>query len=88
MSLLLDGCWVDGHGGAFASRNPVTQAEVWSGCAASPPQVEVAVAAARRAFPAWRDTPLTERIALLRRFAELLAQNKPALAEQIGLETG
>ena len=88
MSLLLDGCWVDGHGSAFVSRNPVTQAEVWSGRAASPPQVEVAVAAARRAFPGWRDTPLAERIALLQRFAEQLAQHKLALAEQIGRETG
>lgn len=88
MSLLLDGSWMDGHGSRFDSRNPVTQEVVWTGAAASPPQVEAAVAAARRAFPAWRDTPLAERMALVQRFAQLLSDNKAMLADKIGIETG
>ena len=86
MSLLLDGSWVDGHGSRFDSRNPVTQEVVWTGAAASPPQVEAAVAAARRAFPAWRDTPLPERLALVQRFVQLLSDNKAMLADKIGMD--
>src|SRR5688572_23120638 len=43
--------------------------------------VEAAVRAAQAAFPAWRDTPLTERSALIRRFASRLLER----AEEFGL---
>ncbi|MCW2760844.1 MAG: aldehyde dehydrogenase [Marmoricola sp.] len=39
---------------------------------AGPEDVDAAVRAAQAAFPAWRDTPLTERSALIRRFATRL----------------
>ncbi|MCW2636054.1 MAG: aldehyde dehydrogenase [Blastococcus sp.] len=48
---------------------------------AGPEDVEAAVRAAQAAFPAWRDTPLTERSALIRRFATRLLER----AEEFGL---
>ena len=88
MSLLINGSWVDGHGGAFSSFNPVSRLPVWTGKSASPAQVDGAVSAARKAFPFWRDTTLDYRIGVIQRFAELLGANKAALADQIGIETG
>lgn len=42
--------------------------------------VEDAVRAAHAAFPRWRDTPLTERAALIRRFADRLQERAHELA--------
>ncbi|WP_122439028.1 aldehyde dehydrogenase family protein [Pseudomonas viridiflava] len=48
---------------------------------ASPAQVDQAVAAARAALPAWKATTITHRTAILRGFAEHLAQRRLALIE-------
>ncbi|AZN36389.1 succinylglutamate-semialdehyde dehydrogenase [Iodobacter ciconiae] len=85
---LIDGRWSVGKGDAWASRNPVSQQAVWVGNAASGQEVDAAVVAARAAFPLWRDTELSNRIAVLRCFADLLQANSDELAATIGLETG
>lgn len=84
----INGAWQAGQGAPFTSKNPVTQATVWQGHAASAEQVNAAVAAARTAFPAWRDLGFEGREAIIRRFAELLNEHKAALADTIGIETG
>mgnify|MGYP001208948183 FL=1 len=50
--------------------------------------VERAVSAAARAFPAWRDTPPLRRARVLMRFRELLEANKEALARLVSEEHG
>ncbi|WP_396640879.1 CoA-acylating methylmalonate-semialdehyde dehydrogenase [Microbacterium sp.] len=50
--------------------------------------VDAAVEAATTAFPAWRDTSIARRQAILFRFRELLEQRKPELAELITAEHG
>jgi malonate-semialdehyde dehydrogenase (acetylating)/methylmalonate-semialdehyde dehydrogenase len=50
--------------------------------------VERAVSAAARAFPAWRDTPPLRRARILMRFRELLEANKEALARLVSEEHG
>ncbi len=50
--------------------------------------VERAVSAAARAFPAWRDTPPLRRARILMRFRELLEANKEALARLVTEEHG
>ena len=50
--------------------------------------LEAAVAAATRAFPAWRDTPAPVRGELVRRFGETLRANKDALGKLVTLESG
>ena len=84
----IGGNWVGSDGPQFASRNPVTQAVVWQGNAASSSTVDAAVTAARAAFPAWAELSLDARIACLKEFARLLGEHKAALAHTIGFETG
>ncbi|GGF63434.1 aldehyde dehydrogenase family protein [Alteromonas lipolytica] len=50
--------------------------------------VNKAVAAASEAFPAWRNTPLTERAALLNKLADAMEANMPALMELVTREVG
>lgn len=82
------GQWQAGEGATLESLDPVSQAVVWSGCAASAAQVDAAVAAARAAFPAWARRPLEERIAVLETFAATLKARSDELARAIGEETG
>lgn len=82
------GAWQAGEGDALESRNPVGQAVLWQGSAASPAQVDAAVQAARAAFPAWAHRPLEERIAILETFAATLKAHGDELARAIGEETG
>ena len=55
---------------------------------ASLADVEEAVAAAKAAFPAWRDASLSKRANVLFRFRELMNQHKGELAEIISAEHG
>ncbi len=82
------GQWQAGEGATLESLDPVSQAVVWSGCAASAAQVDAAVAAARAAFPAWARRPLEERITVLETFAATLKARSDELARAIGEETG
>jgi malonate-semialdehyde dehydrogenase (acetylating)/methylmalonate-semialdehyde dehydrogenase len=50
--------------------------------------IDAAVHAAQRAFPAWRDTPPLRRARILMRFRELLDQNKDELARLVTDEHG
>ncbi len=85
---LIAGQWIASDGAVFSSRNPVTQAIVWQGHAASVTTVDAAVRAARSAFPGWSSTPLDTRVGFLKEFARLLGEHKASLAHTIGLETG
>lgn len=82
------GNWQVGAGESFASLNPVSQASLWSGRAASAEQVTAAVAAARGAFPGWALRSLEQRIALLEAFTVSLQAHADELAQCIGAETG
>lgn len=84
----INGLWLAGSGEAMSKSNPATGEAIWQGNAAGSEQVNAAVAAARAAFKAWARRSLDERIAIARRFGELLAANKAALAEIIAKETG
>ena len=55
---------------------------------AEPADVDEAVAAARRAFPGWRDTSLHKRVAVLFEFRQLLAQRAADIAGLITAEHG
>lgn len=51
-------------------------------------EVELAVGAAREAFPGWRDTSLTRRAQILFAFREIIAQRRAELAHLITSEHG
>lgn len=44
-------------------------------------EIELAIAAARRAQPGWANTPALERAKILRKFAVLVAEHGEQLAE-------
>ncbi|WP_250499276.1 succinylglutamate-semialdehyde dehydrogenase [Caballeronia sp. GAWG1-5s-s] len=86
--LYIGGEWQDGQGASFASRNPASDETVWQGASASADDVDRAVSAARRAFASWSALSFDERVAVAKRFASLLNENKESLAHAIGRETG
>jgi succinylglutamic semialdehyde dehydrogenase len=70
------------------SIDPATQDIVWEGPMLDAAGCEAAVARARAAFPGWAATPLEERIAIVRRYADALKADTEELARTISRETG
>jgi malonate-semialdehyde dehydrogenase (acetylating)/methylmalonate-semialdehyde dehydrogenase len=68
--------------------NPATGAEARRVRLAAAQDVDAAVAAAKRAFPAWADTPPIRRARVMLKFLELLNQRKDELAAVITAEHG
>ncbi|MCF5710405.1 succinylglutamate-semialdehyde dehydrogenase [Pseudomonas syringae] len=87
-TLYIAGAWLAGQGETITSLNPVTQQVLWSGQGATAGQVELAVQAARQAFPGWARRSLQERIDVLEAFAARLKHHADDLAHCIGEETG
>lgn len=68
--------------------NPATgEAQAHVGLA-STEEVNAAVATAKAAWPAWRDTPVSKRSEILFRLRELVDQNRRRIAEAITMEHG
>jgi succinylglutamic semialdehyde dehydrogenase len=67
------------------SFEPATGAELWRGPCGD---VDELVERARRAWPAWAAQPLTNRIELVRRFANEVRKDSERLAMLIARETG
>lgn len=82
------GRWRDSPGAVFSSANPATGQALWSGPAADEKTVDAAVAAARKAFPAWSELPLEKREERLRAFAAKLEAEPGRLAKAISLDVG
>ncbi|SCW01898.1 LAFE_0E09692g1_1 [Lachancea fermentati] len=73
----------------IVSYNPATGQEIVAVQAADAvTDVDLAVKAAREAFPGWRDTPATEKRDLLLKLAQLVIDNVEMLAEVESLDTG
>ena len=73
---------------AFQSTCPADDSLVWEGRADDAAACAAAVARARAAQPGWAETPLDARIAIARRFAELVRAQVGDLAALISRETG
>lgn len=84
----INGQWQAGLGHDVSSSNPARNEVIWQGKTASADQVNDAVLSARKAFESWANISLEARVAVVTKFAELLAENKDALATTIALETG
>ncbi|KAF2709749.1 aldehyde dehydrogenase-like protein [Pleomassaria siparia CBS 279.74] len=69
-------------GETISTINPSDETEICSVYAAGPEDVDIAVAAARKAFkdPSWRDMDSTARGELLLKFAELIEKHRETLA--------
>ncbi|MGW6462091.1 aldehyde dehydrogenase family protein, partial [Streptomyces sp. NPDC055078] len=77
----IDGAWVAARdGGTLDVLDPATQQMFTEVARAGAADVDDAVTAARRAFPAWAATDPSERGALIRRWADLIIDGVEALA--------
>ncbi|MBI0537195.1 aldehyde dehydrogenase family protein [Roseomonas sp. KE2513] len=89
LKFYIDGAWVEPTTPAtLGVVNPATE-EVFARISlGSAPDVDRAVAAARRAFPAYAATSVEERLRLLRRIVEGFRARLPELARTMTLEMG
>jgi acyl-CoA reductase-like NAD-dependent aldehyde dehydrogenase len=72
----------------FPVLNPATEEVVAQCPKATPEHVDQAVAAARRAFPAWSATPDAERSRIVHAIADALEAHSEELSELLTLEQG
>ena len=68
--------------------NPTSGQELWDVPIASEQDLNDAVAAAQKAFPAWRDTPLEKRREAIGKVAELFSQHNEEFITLLCKESG
>ena len=87
--LYINGQWVDATGeGDIQVIDPATEELVGSVPVGSSADVDVAVSAARRAFPEWSQSTLEERADILNRLSALFKERGEELAQLITSEVG
>ncbi|MCE8013046.1 aldehyde dehydrogenase family protein [Halomonas daqingensis] len=86
----IDGQWVaSGSGATFENRNPADQDDLLGLFQASGvDDARRAIAAADRAFTAWRETPISQRAKILNRAADYLMENVEQFARELTREEG
>ena len=84
-----DGKWVDAEDGkTFAVSNPADGTELARVPDLDASDARRAIEAANRAWPGWRNKTAKERAAILRRWYELMLENKDDLARLMTAEQG
>jgi len=84
----IDGAWVDGSLGRFAVVNPADGGRLAEVANCGARDAAQAIAAAERAYPAWRAKTAKERSALLRRWFDLCIAATEDLARILTAEQG
>lgn len=80
--MLIGGKWVEsGSGKTFPTFNPATGEEIARVPLAAKSDVDKAIDAAHKAFPIWSKKTQTERIDILYRMADKIAEHAGELAE-------
>ncbi|MER5183746.1 aldehyde dehydrogenase family protein [Streptomyces sp. NPDC002896] len=86
---LVDGTWLDRtSAGQMDHINPATARANGTVLLSGPQEVDAAVAAAKKAFPAWRAMSPDERRRILQRVEELMSERVPELGRFNTLELG
>ncbi len=85
---LIGGEWGGGGAGTFEVRSPHSREVVAEVARCDEGDVTRAVEAARRAQPGWRATPVIERVKILRRVHEIVADRAEEIARTITAEIG
>jgi 1-pyrroline-5-carboxylate dehydrogenase len=85
----VEGRWVDGSAGVFEVRSPIDR-ELLIGTFAKGDREDTkrAIEAAKRAAPGWRHTPWDERLAIIRRAAELISERQMRYGADMAFECG
>jgi succinate-semialdehyde dehydrogenase / glutarate-semialdehyde dehydrogenase len=86
---LIDGRWLDAHTGApIEVRNPATGALITTVPDMGRAETDMAIAAADRALPAWKNRTAEDRGRVLRRWFDLMLQHQDDLALLMTSEQG
>jgi 1-pyrroline-5-carboxylate dehydrogenase len=85
--LFIDGQWRPAKE-SFEKRSPIDGSLVGLFAAGTRADVRDAIAAARTAAPAWARTPWLERIAVMRRMADMISERQMELAALMAIEVG
>ena len=87
--LFIDGEEKTPASGSYSVReNPATEKPLAEVAQGGPEDIDVAVRAAERAFPKWSRLPASERAKYLLRIAQILSDNRDAIALVNTRETG
>jgi acyl-CoA reductase-like NAD-dependent aldehyde dehydrogenase len=84
----IGGEWIAGDGETIEVQSPWSGEAVGSVTAASPAQVDAAVAAAAESFTTWRKTSVLERVEICRRAFTICMDRAEEIARMITRETG
>jgi len=85
----IGGAWTPSRATEFLDvHNPATGDVIAKTPLSTGADVDAAVAAAKKAFPAWRDTPVMTRARAMFRFRELLEENVEQIARTVTREHG
>ncbi len=89
LQYLVDGRWLDSKTTRFMDvRNPSTGEIIAKAPCCTEDEVKTAIAAARKAFPAWANTPAIKRAQIMFRVRELLIKHEERLTELVAQENG
>lgn len=88
MTQFIKGQWLAGEGQAMSSSNPAKGETLWQGNAATPAQVDAAVAAAREAQFDWFMLGFDGRLQVIEAYRDQLEAHKAEIADTIAQETG
>ena len=89
LKLLINGQWVASATEKYTPvYNPSTGEILAEAPCCTREEVEEAIAAAKAAYPAWRDTPPIKRAQILYRVRELLIQHMDELTDSVARENG
>ena len=84
----IDGAWTEGSSGRFDVRNPADGGKLADVANCGPPDAERAIAAAAKAWPAWRSRTAKDRATVLKRWNDLIVANADDLAKLMTAEQG
>ena len=84
---VVNGIERDGDG-TFEKRSPIDRSLVGTFARGTRVDVQDAIAAARAAFPAWSARPWQERVAILRRVADVISERQMTFAALLAIEVG
>ena len=74
--------------GTFEKRTPIDGSPMGTFARGTRQDVRDAIAAAREAFPAWSGRPWQERVAILRRVADVISERQMVFAGLLAIEVG
>ena len=88
MTHYINNRWLAGEGAPFISSDAAKLTPIWQGNAATADQVDMAISAARAAFPAWSLRSYEERLAMVLAFQQQLREHADALTLAIAQDAG